>query len=109
MIDTENVGDRWLEMLRKIHKKDRLVVFYTEHHTKHLEKLLVKQVHNPKALWLECAAGNNALDYQMIGVLSYLIAKHPKASFCIYSNEKDYLKFPGIYCHHIQRMKRLQA
>jgi len=34
--------------------------------------------------------GNNALDYQLIGVLSYLIAKHPKALFCIYSNDKNY-------------------
>lgn len=86
LIDTENVGDRWFEIPRKIRKKDRIVTFYTEH----LEKYLIKQVHNPKILWLECATGNNALDYQLMGVLSYLIAKHPKASFCIYSNDKGY-------------------
>lgn len=90
LIDTENVGDRWLDMPGKIRRKDRIIAFYTEHHSKHLEDFLMKQVHNPKILWLECAAGNNALDYQLIGVLSYLVAKHPKASFCIYSNDKDY-------------------
>lgn len=90
MIDTENVGDRWFDMPKKIRRKDRIITFYTEHHSKHLEEFLMKQVHNPKILWLECAAGNNALDYQLIGVLSYLVAKHPKASFCIYSNDKDY-------------------
>ena len=90
LIDTENVGDRWLDMPGKIRRKDRIIAFYTEHHSKHLEEFLMKQVHNPKILWLECAAGNNALDYQLIGVLSYLVAKHPKASFCIYSNDKDY-------------------
>lgn len=90
LIDTENVGDRWFDMPKKIRRKDRIITFYTQHHSKHLEEFLAEQVHNPKILWLECAAGNNALDYQLIGVLSYLIAKHPGAAFCIYSNDKDY-------------------
>lgn len=90
LIDTENVGDRWFNLLKKLGKRDLIVTFYTEHHSKNLEGYLTKQVHNPKILWLECAAGDNALDYQLIGVLSYLIARHPKESFCIYSNDKDY-------------------
>ena len=90
LIDTEKVGDRWLGLLPKIKKKDRIITFYTEHHSKHLEQNLMKQVHNPRITWLECVAGNNALDYQLIGVLSYLIAKHPESSFCIYSNDRDY-------------------
>lgn len=90
LIDTENVGDRWFGLPKKIRKKDRIITFYTEYHSKHLEEYLAKQVHNPRIMWLECAAGNNALDYQLIGVLSYLIAKHPKSSFYIYSNDRDY-------------------
>ncbi len=89
-IDTENVGDRWFELLQKIEKKDQVITFYTENHSKKLREYLLTQVHNPRILWLECAIGNNALDYQLIGVLAYLIAKHPKASFCIYSNDKGY-------------------
>lgn len=90
LIDTENVGDKWSDLPKKARKKDRIITFYTEHHSKHLEGYLTKQIHNPKILWLECTAGYNALDYQLIGVLTYLIAKHPKASFCIYSNDKGY-------------------
>ncbi len=90
MIDTENIGDRWFDMPKKIRRKDRIITFYTKHHSRHLEEFMVNQVHNPKILWLECTAGTNALDYQLMGVLSYLIAKHPKASFCIFSNDKDY-------------------
>ena len=90
LIDTENVGDRWFDLLQKIEKKDQVITFYTENHSKRLKEYLLTQVHNPRILWLECATGNNALDYQLIGVLAYLIAKHPKASFCIYSNDKDY-------------------
>lgn len=90
LIDTENVGDRWFDLLQKIKKKDRIIIFYTEHHSRHLEEYLIKQIHNPRIIWLECVAGNNALDYQLIGVLSYLIAKHPESSFYIYSNDRDY-------------------
>ncbi len=90
LIDTENVGDRWLELPEKLKKKEKVITFYTENHSKHMEKFFMKQAHNPKIQWLECATGSNALDYQLIGVLSYLIAQHPKAAFCIFSNDKDY-------------------
>lgn len=90
LVDTENVGDRWFGLLQKVKKKDRIILFYTKYHSKHLEECLMKQVHNPRMVWLECAAGNNALDYQLMGVLAYLIAKHPESPFYIYSNDKDY-------------------
>ncbi len=90
LIDTENVGDRWFKLSAKTRKKDRIVTFYTENHSKRFEKYLSKQVHNHKILWLECVPGSNALDYQLMGALSYLIAKHPKSSFCIFSNDKGF-------------------
>lgn len=91
-IDTENVGDKWFGLLDKCKKKDRIITFYTENHSKRLEDFLLRQVNHPRVIWLECTPGNNALDYQLIGVLAYLIAKHPRASFCIYSNDKGYQK-----------------
>lgn len=92
LIDTENVGDKWFGLLDKIHKKDRIVTFYSENHSKRLREFLLRQVNNSQIIWLECAVGNNAMDYQLVGVLAYLIVKHPKASFCIYSNDKGYQK-----------------
>ncbi len=90
LIDTENVGDRWLELPGKLKRKEKIITFYTENHSKHMEKFFMKHSHNPKIQWLECATGSNALDYQLVGVLSYLIAQHPKAAYCIFSNDKDY-------------------
>jgi len=92
LIDTENVGDKWYGLLDKVKKKDKIVTFYTENHSKRLEEFLLKHVNNSQIIWLECTVGNNALDYQLVGVLAYLIVKHPKASFCIYSNDKGYQK-----------------
>lgn len=91
-IDTENVGDKWYDLLEKVKKKDRIVTFYTQNHSKQLEEFLLKHVNNSQIIWLECTVGNNALDYQLIGVLTYLIVKHPNASFCIYSHDKGYQK-----------------
>ncbi len=33
---------------------------------------------------MECAEGNNALDQQLMGVLSYLIAIHPNAECTVF-------------------------
>lgn len=90
LIDTENVGDSWLDLTAKLKQKDRAIAFYTQNHSKRLEEFLLWQVNNPRIVWLECAVGNNALDLQLIGVLAYLIAKHPRAVFCIYSNDKGF-------------------
>lgn len=90
LIDTENVGDRWIDLLDKVGKKEKLIVFYTCYHSKKMEEYLVRHVNNPHIMWIECVIGNNALDYQLIGVLSYLIAKHSGATFYIYSNDKGY-------------------
>lgn len=92
LIDTENVGDRWIKTAEKAGKKDRLIAFYTENHSKLLEKLLARHVHDPRFTWLETASGSNALDYQLMGVLSYLVSKHPKARYCILSNDHGYEK-----------------
>lgn len=105
-IDTENVGDSWLKLVKKLKKKDRIITFYTENHSKCLEEFLVRQVNNPKIIWLECAVGNNALDYQLLGVLAYMIAKHPKASYCIYSNDKGYQKTVAFWQSRGIQMKQ---
>lgn len=90
LIDTENVGDRWIAIADKLGKKDRMIVFYTQNHSKKLEEFLIKHVHDPRFAWIECRTGNDALDYQLVGVLSYLISKHSKAKFRIFSNDQGY-------------------
>ena len=52
LIDTENVGDKWYGLLDKVKKKDRIVTFYTENHSKQLEEFLLKHVNNSQIIWL---------------------------------------------------------
>lgn len=90
LIDTENVGDRWIDFIDRLEKDDVLVVFYTKNHSRLLEEHYLKQRYNKQIRWVECVSGYNALDHQLEGVLSYLIATHADAEYCIYSNDQDY-------------------
>lgn len=91
LIDTENVGDRWIDLILDLEKGDILVVFYTKNHSKLLGECYLKQRYNKQIRWVECVVGNNALDQQLTGVLSYLIATHTEAGYAIYSNDKGYI------------------
>lgn len=90
LIDTENVGDRWMDFIGELGEEDVLVVFYTRNHSKMLEETYLRQRYNKKIRWIECLTGSNALDHQLMGVLSYLVATHTDASYAICSNDKDY-------------------
>lgn len=90
LIDTENVGDRWIDFIDRLKEEEILVVFYTKNHSKLLEETYLKQRYNRQICWVECVAGTNALDYQLVGVLSYLIATNEDAVYSIYSNDHDY-------------------
>lgn len=90
LIDTENVGDRWIEFIGEMKEEDIFIVFYTKNHSKMLEECYLAQRYNTQIRWVECLSGNNALDYQLMGVLSYLIASHTDVKYSIYSNDKDY-------------------
>lgn len=90
LIDTENVGDRWIDLIPDLEGGDILVVFYTKNHSKLLGECYLKQRYNKQIRWVECVVGCNALDQQLTGVLSYLIATHGEAGYAIYSNDKGY-------------------
>lgn len=90
LIDTENVQNHWFKLLEDIRKKDKILVFYTQNHSKRLDRCIENNPDNKRIRWIECVSGINALDYQLMGVLAYLINQHPKAEFIIYSNDRDY-------------------
>ena len=46
LIDTENVGDRWIDFIDRLEKDDVLVVFYTKNHSRLLEEHYLKQRYN---------------------------------------------------------------
>lgn len=91
LIDSENVQNRLFEIIEKSRKKDKIIIFYTVYHSGRLEEFL-KTDHKKKNIeFVECMTGDNALDLQLMGVLAYLVQKHPRRGFVVYSNDKGYV------------------
>lgn len=90
LIDSENVQNRLFEIIESARKRDKVIVFYTVYHSGKLEEYLRSNKNKKNIEFVECIAGNNALDLQLMGVLSFLIHRHPKREFVVYSNDKGY-------------------
>ena len=90
LIDSENVHNRLFEIIETSRKHDRILIFYTVHHSGRLEEYLKSGTRKSNIEFVECMSGDNALDLQLMGVLSYLIQRHPERGYVIYSNDKGY-------------------
>ncbi len=90
LIDSENVQNRLFEIIGNSRKNDKIIIFYTVHHSGRLEDFLLNVTKIKNIEFVECISGDNALDLQLMGVLSYLLRKHPKRQYVIYSNDKGY-------------------
>lgn len=91
LIDSENIQNRMFEIIGTARKKDRIIIFYTLNHSGKLDDYLkTDQKRRENIEFVQCISGNNALDLQLLGVLSYLIQRHPDREYIIYSNDKGY-------------------
>lgn len=90
LIDSENVHNRLFEIIETSRKRDRILIFYTVHHSGKLEEYLKSSTKKSNIEFVECMSGDNALDLQLMGVLSYLIQRHPERGYVIYSKDKGY-------------------
>ncbi len=91
LVDSENIQNRFFEIMHNARKHDKIIVFYTEYHSGKLDEYMKSTtVDRDNVEFVECIAGENALDLQLMGVLAYLIQKHPRRGYIIYSNDKGY-------------------
>lgn len=91
LVDTENVAGEWRWLLSSMRTKDMLILFYTEHSRGILYDDLEMILKYPCAIKLErCVAGKNALDFQLVSHLGYLIRTAPKSNYIIVSDDTGY-------------------
>ena len=93
LIDTENVGNTaWSEFLKRKTDVEQVVFFYTKN-SGPLTFMLLQEVINQfggQTRIIPCYIGKNALDFQLVSTLGYLIAKAPELSYCILSKDTGY-------------------
>lgn len=91
LVDTENVGTIWNLLLRPLSKQDNLILFYTENSPgiSYFDlDAIIKE--NKTFELISCNKGKNALDFQLISYLGYLLKSAAKTEYTIISNDTGY-------------------
>ena len=91
LIDSENVGDFWIPLLELPADKSELIVFYTRN-SPHMsyESLIRLKESDRTVTFIKCYEGTNALDFQLVSELGYLIGKNESGSFVIVTNDTGF-------------------
>lgn len=91
LVDSENVNDAWVQLLPKLDRWDRIIVFHTKN-SPHFTTESASQMADfqSRLTWEKCFTGTNGLDFQLVTRLGYLICKKPRATFVIVSNDTGF-------------------
>lgn len=88
LIDTENVGTLWKELLIRKNNEDQLLLFYTEHSPNVSYVDLQTILKYPDAFeMIRCNTGKNGLDFQLVSYLGYLLRDTSETNYIIVSND----------------------
>lgn len=91
LVDTENIGTAWKELLAKKSSKDMLILFFTEYSPgiSYSDLDIIRQYPSSFEM-IECCPGKNGLDFQLVSYLGYLIKSAPKTDYIIVTNDTGY-------------------
>ena len=74
LVDSENVNDNWLMLFELADETDRIIVFYTQKSPHMSYPSVVKLMNSSLSIkFEECFEGTNALDFQLVSYLGYLM------------------------------------
>lgn len=91
LIDTENVGSSWTELLPILGRNDELLLFYTPNSPGIPYKDLLAIMERPAQMELiPCHTGKNGLDFQLSSYLGFLLRSSAKAQYVILSRDTGY-------------------
>ena len=102
LVDSENVNDNWLMLFDMADEDDEIVVFYTKKSPHMSYMSVIRLIENNKIniRFEECYEGTNALDFQLVSYMGYLMGgggacsenscKHTSGSTEIQDNTKPY-------------------
>lgn len=115
-IDTENVCNDWIDIIKNITKQDNqseFYVFYTKNTTSlnyQMLDILLSLPDNIKIKLIECNCGRkNALDFHLVAEIGRQSATSKKSHYIIVSNDKGYEPLIKTYNNHGYHMERLDT
>ena len=90
LVDTENIRDRWKRLL-PMEPNQEIFLFYTQNSPGIPYSLLDAVIQYKELMhFIPCYTGQNAMDFQLVTELGYLIAREPQAAYVICSNDHGY-------------------
>ena len=91
-IDSENVGDTWIELLVQPNNSDsRFIVFYTGHSPRIAYPQAIQLMNaTNKPEFIVCHEGNNGLDFQLVTYLGYELHANNSNEMIIVSNDTGF-------------------
>ncbi len=91
LVDSENVGDIWVPLLVTSQPEDEVFVFYTQKspHMSYENVRLLKETEK-EASFIKCFEGSNALDFQLVTQLGYMLCENPEYQYIIVSNDTGF-------------------
>lgn len=93
LVDSENVNDNWLMLLDMADENDEIIIFYTKNSPHMAYTSVIKLLQERRTIHFEeCFEGQNALDFQLISYLGYLIGtdKSESSEFIVMSNDTGF-------------------
>lgn len=92
LIDFENVHSDGLKGVEQLDRKDECYIFYSEHAgvlSFNMHKKITES--RAKIYYVEAQVGmKNALDFQLVSYLGYMLREKPEETYCIISNDKAF-------------------
>lgn len=91
MIDSENVGASWIQLLPALSGEDQIFVFYTDKSPYvSYENMLQVIKYGSMPVFIKCFEGTNALDFQLVSEMGYKLCENPEGEFIIISDDYGY-------------------
>ncbi len=89
-VDSENVGDSWIDLLKEDYESEFLI-FYTDHSPRmDYEHAIVLRNVGKEVEFIRCYEGNNALDFQLVTYLGYQLRSDIPKEMIIVSNDTGF-------------------
>lgn len=98
LVDTENVGNAWMQLLAELHTDDRILLFYTKNSSHYsLDEMQMVFAYVSQIKFVKCTNGRpNALDFQLCAAAGYLYRELPDADFTVVSSDQGFDSMIGF-------------
>lgn len=109
LVDTENVGTAWKELL-EIGDKNRILLFYTAKspYISYPDLDFIRKYSDAFEM-IECYPGKNGLDFQMVSYLGFLLKSAPKSEYILFSNDNGFDAVVKFWTDRNIRISRLSV